>query len=106
MGIFNKRSEALMKHCMDCAAYARYAEEATTISDFVQRWNDFDFAAESLSKDPLVEKCSGYEEVYFKQIMELHQSRFKYQGAMRRALERQGIISRKAMQGKYLKHLI
>ena len=100
MGLFSKKSDEAMQRCLDCAAYHHFALEATTLSDFLERWELFALEAETLSNDPAVKSFTGIADISFRKIMELYNSKFKQQAAMREVIERQGIISTKAMLGR------
>ena len=100
MGLFNKRSDEAMQRCMDCAAYYNYALEATTISDYLERWDRFAADAKALTEEPATRDFSGYADIAFKKIMELYNSAYKQQAGMRDIIERQGVISTRAMLGR------
>lgn len=100
MSLFSKKSDEAMQRCLDCAAYYNYAIEATTISDYLERWDRFAQDAEALAKEPAARDFSGYADIAFKKIMELYNSAYKQQAGMRDIIERQGVISTKAMLGR------
>ena len=100
MGLFSKKSDEAMQRCLDCAAYYNYALEATTISDYLERWDRFAADAKALAEDPATKDFSGYSDIAFKKIMELYNSAYKQQAGMRDIIERQGVISTKAMLGR------
>ena len=100
MSIFSRKKDRLRTLCEDCTAYYIYALDATTLSDYLERWDRFASEAETLSKDPDLPSLSGFDEINYKKVMELYESAIKQQANMRRIIERQRVISGKAMLGR------
>ncbi len=100
MGIFEKKSknDKVIERCQDCAAYVRYASDATTLASFIDRWAMFKMGAESLDHDPIAKNCTGQAMVFLDQIMRIYNSASIYQARMREVIEKQGQISIKAVQ--------
>ena len=100
MGLFTKKSDEAMQQCLDCAAYYNYAIEATTISDYLERRERFEQDAQALANDPAAKDFTGFADIAYKKIMELLGSEYKLQADMRVILERQGVITTRAMLGR------